>query len=213
VLNKAKIDEIFQIFSKNNPNPQTELKYTNNFTLLVAVVLSAQCTDINVNKATDQLFQIVQSPEDIIELGETKLKKYIKTIGLFNSKAKNIISLSQDLKKKFNSKVPNNFNDLISLAGVGRKTAKVVLNCAFNKPAIAVDTHVFRVSNRIGIAKDKNINKVEEKLPKKIPAKWQFYAHHWLILHGRYVCKARNPECKKCEISHLCPSNNTISKN
>lgn len=204
MLSQNTINQIFQIFSEKNPSPKTELKYTNNFTLLVAVVLSAQCTDVNVNKATERLFKIAHSPDDIINLGEEKLKKHIRTIGLFNGKAKNIISLSLDIKEKFNSEVPSNFNDLVSLAGVGRKTANVVLNCAFGKPTIAVDTHVFRVSNRIGIVNQQDIVKTEEDLLKNIPTKWQFHAHHWLILHGRYVCKARKPQCGECKISNFC---------
>jgi endonuclease-3 len=204
VLSKNTVDQIFQILSDANPQPKTELKYTNNFTLLVAVVLSAQCTDVNVNKATDQLFKIIHCPNDILHLGEEKLKTHIKTIGLFNGKAKNIISLAKDLKEKFNSEVPNDFDDLISLSGVGRKTANVVLNCAFGKETIAVDTHVFRVSNRIGIVNQKDIFKTEEDLLKNIPTKWKFYAHHWLILHGRYVCKARKPNCSECTINQLC---------
>ena len=204
MLSKNTINQIFQIFSEKNPSPKTELKYTNNFTLLVAVVLSAQCTDVNVNKATERLFKIAHSPDDIIKLGEENLKKHIRTIGLFNGKAKNIMSLSLDIKEKFNSEVPSNFNDLVSLAGVGRKTANVVLNCAFGKPTIAVDTHVFRVSNRIGIVNQQDIVKIEEDLLKNIPTKWQFYAHHWLILHGRYVCKARKPQCSECKINNFC---------
>ena len=201
---KKAINQIFEILSSRNPQPKTELKFNNNFTLIVAVVLSAQSTDINVNKATAKLFKIVNCPEDILQMGELKLKKHIKTIGLFNSKARNIMLLSKVLKEKFNSEVPDNFEDLISLAGVGRKTANVVLNCAFGKATIAVDTHVFRVSNRIGIVNQKDILKTEMDLLKNIPAKWQFYAHHWLILHGRYICKARKPECSRCYINHFC---------
>ncbi len=199
-----KIDKIFSIFSKNNPEPKTELEYVNNYTLLVAVVLSAQATDVGVNKATKALFKAVDTPEKMVALGLDELKKYIKTIGLFNSKAKNIIALSQMLIAKHSSIVPEDFDALNALPGVGIKTANVVLNCAFGWPTIAVDTHVFRVSNRIGIVKTKTPETTGDNLIKAIPKKWQQHAHHWLILHGRYVCKARKPECYKCEIAKLC---------
>ncbi|MDX2083706.1 MAG: endonuclease III [Rickettsiales bacterium] len=203
-MEKKLINQIFTIWQKANPQPKTELIFTNNYTLLVAVVLSAQSTDIGVNKATKKLFAIADSPEKMLKLGEKNLKKYIKTIGLFNSKAANIIKLSQDLIKKFNSEVPNNFDDLKSLSGVGQKTANVVLNCAFGHHTIAVDTHVFRVANRIGFVHETTVEKTENSLLKKIPTKWQTHAHHWMILHGRYVCKARKPECFRCKIEKFC---------
>ncbi len=203
-MNKKKIDQIFEIWSKNNPHPETELNFVNNYTLLVAVVLSAQSTDIGVNKATKALFKKVDTPEKMLELGETKLKKHINTIGLYNSKAANVIGLSKQLIEKHNSEVPENFDALRKLPGVGQKTANVVLNCAFGHPTIAVDTHVFRVSNRIGFVKTKTPEKTEAALLKKIPKTWQTHAHHWLILHGRYICKARKPECEKCNIKEFC---------
>ena len=201
---KKSINQIFEIWQKNNPQPKTELEFTNNFTLLVAVVLSAQSTDIGVNKATKNLFKIANNPQKMLDLGEEKLKKYISTIGLFNNKAKNIIILSEQLIKLHNSEVPNDFESLRNLAGVGQKTANVVLNCAFGKPTIAVDTHVFRVANRIGLVDEPNPEKTEESLLKKIPKKFLYYAHHWMILHGRYTCIARKPNCKNCQIEKFC---------
>lgn len=203
-MNKKNIHEIFSRFAKANPEPKTELEFTNNYTLLVAVVLSAQATDVGVNKATKELFRSVDSPEKMIALGEDELKKHIKTIGLFNSKAKNIIALSHDLITKHNSIVPEDFNALKNLPGVGIKTANVVLNCAFGHPTMAVDTHVFRVSNRIGFVKTKRPEETGDKLIKIIPKEFLQHAHHWLILHGRYVCKARKPECHSCVINDLC---------
>jgi endonuclease-3 len=203
-MKKEVINEIFKIWHEENPEPKTELNFVNNYTLLVAVVLSAQSTDIGVNKATKKLFEKAKTPEEMMELGEAELKKYISTIGLFNNKAKNIIKLSKELIQKHNSQVPNNFQKLLALSGVGQKTANVVLNCAFQIPTIAVDTHVFRVSNRIGFVKEKTPEKCEEALMKKIPKTWQNHAHHWLILHGRYICKARKPECQKCKIIDFC---------
>lgn len=203
-ITKKNIDNIFEIWQKNNSNPKTELNYVNNYTLLVAVVLSAQSTDVGVNKATKALFEIADNPQKMFELGEEKLKKYINTIGLFNAKAKNVILLSKQLIEKHNSQVPDNFDDLVNLAGVGQKTANVILNCAFGKPTIAVDTHVFRVSNRLGFANEKTPEKTEIAILKSIPRKWQNHAHHWMILHGRYVCKAQKPQCKICEISEFC---------
>jgi endonuclease-3 len=197
-------NQIFEIWQKNNPQPKTELEFTNNFTLLVAVVLSAQSTDIGVNKATKNLFKIADSPQKMLDLGEEKLKKYISTIGLYNNKAKNIIILSEQLIRLHNSEVPNDFESLRNLAGVGQKTANVVLNCAFGKPTIAVDTHVFRVANRIGLVDETSPEKTEESLLKKIPKKFLYYAHHWMILHGRYVCMARKPNCKNCQIEKFC---------
>ena len=198
------INQIFTIFSTLSKEPKTELEYVNNFTLTVAVILSAQATDISVNKATLELFKNHKNPEDFLELGENNLKKYIKTIGLYNTKAKNIIALSKILVDKYNSNIPENFEELVNLPGVGRKTANVILNCAFKQPTMAVDTHVARVSNRIGLTSEKIPRKIEIDLLKQIPAKWLKNAHHWLILHGRYICKARKPECKKCPICHLC---------
>jgi endonuclease-3 len=197
-------NQIFEIWQKNNPQPKTELEFTNNFTLLVAVVLSAQSTDIGVNKATKNLFKIADSPQKMLDLGEEKLKKYISTIGLYNNKAKNIIILSDQLIRLHNSEVPNDFESLKNLAGVGQKTANVVLNCAFGKPTIAVDTHVFRVANRIGLVDETSPEKTEESLLRKIPKKFLYYAHHWMILHGRYVCMARKPNCKNCQIEKFC---------
>ncbi len=210
-MNKKNIDQIFQIWQKENPHPKTELIFTNNYTLLVAVVLSAQSTDVGVNKATKALFKIADTPEKMLKLGEKNLKKYINTIGLYNGKAANIIKLSQDLIDKFNSEVPQDFESLKSLAGVGQKTANVVLNCAFGHPTIAVDTHVFRVGNRIGFINETTPEKAELALLKTIPKKWQTHAHHWMILHGRYVCKARKPECERCKIEKFCEFSHKIT--
>ena len=201
---KKNIQTFFNLLSKKNPKPKSDLKYTNNFTLLIAVVLSAQSTDIGVNKATKKLFLIANTPEKILKLGLKKLKFLIKTIGLYNNKAKNIMSLSKILVEEFNGNVPNNREDLVSLPGVGRKTANVVLNIAFNKSTIAVDTHIFRVSNRTKIEVGKKPIDVELNLEKIVPEKYKKIAHHLLILHGRYVCKARNPECLDCVVKQLC---------
>jgi len=206
-MNKKQIENIFKIWFEKNPDPKTELNYTNNYTLLIAVVLSAQSTDIGVNKATKELFKIADTPQKMLLLGKEKLKKYIATIGLFNNKAENIIKLSKQLIEKYNGEVPNDFEKLISLAGVGQKTANVVLNCAFQKPTIAVDTHVFRVANRIGLVKEKTPENTELALMKKIPKPFQINAHHWMILHGRYICKAKNPNCEMCNINFLCKKN------
>jgi endonuclease-3 len=203
-LKKSSIDQIFSILSKQNPHPKTELEYKNNYTLLVAVVLSAQSTDVGVNKATKKLFAIADTPEKMLELGEDNLKKYINTIGLYNNKAKNVIALSKILIENYNSEVPENLEILQSLPGVGRKTANVVLNCAFGHPTIAVDTHVFRVSNRIGLVNEKDVFKTENSLLKTIPKQWQQHAHHWLILHGRYICTAKKPKCEICPVSQYC---------
>lgn len=203
-MTPRKIDQIFACFAAHNKAPVTELYYTNDFTLLVAVVLSAQATDKGVNKATPALFKAAGTPQKMTKLGEAKLKNYIKTIGLFNAKAKNIIGLSRKLVKEFGGKVPHTREELQSLPGVGRKTANVWLNCALKQPTIAVDTHVFRVSNRIGLCKTKTPEATEMALEKNIPDKWKLHAHHWLILHGRYTCIARGPKCKECIIRDLC---------
>lgn len=199
-----KVNKIFEILSKNNPNPKSELDYTNNFTFVVAVVLSAQSTDVGVNKATKSLFPNYDTPEKLLSLGIENFKKYIKTIGLYNSKAQNIINLCKNLIEKHNSKIPDNFEDLIKLPGIGRKSANVILNSIFNKPTIGVDTHIFRVANRIGLSRAKTPEKVEEDLLKLIPAKWLNNASHWLVLHGRYICKAKTPMCSTCPINKYC---------
>jgi len=203
-MDKKKIDQIFTRFAARNPTPKTELYYTNDYTLLVAVVLSAQATDVGVNKATKSLFAKVDTPQQMLALGEARLKKNIKTIGLYNAKAKNIIGLSRKLVDEFGGKVPHSREALMTLPGVGRKTANVWLNCALGQHTIAVDTHVFRVANRIGLCKTTTPEKTEIALEKAIPAKWKQHAHHWLILHGRYVCKARKPNCLGCLIRDLC---------
>lgn len=203
-MDKQKIIAFFSALEAQNPNPQGELNYTNTYTLLVAVVLSAQATDIGVNKATKALFDIVKTPEDMVNLGEANLKTHIKTIGLFNTKAKNVIKLSQILIEQHNSQVPEDLNALVKLPGVGRKTANVVLNMAFGQPTIAVDTHIFRVSNRSKLAPGKNVDAVEKSLEKRVPAQFKLHAHHWLILLGRYICKARKPECHRCPVVEQC---------
>ena len=201
---KKNINTFFKRLSKEIPNPKSDLKYTNTFTLLLAVVLSAQSTDVGVNKATKKLFLIADTPKKILNLGISKLKFFIKTIGLYNTKAKNIINLSQIIIERFNGKVPNTREELTSLPGVGRKTANVILNIAFKKSTIAVDTHIFRVSNRTKIAIGKKPIDVELKLEDIVPEKYKKQAHHLLILHGRYVCKARSPICKICVVNDLC---------
>jgi endonuclease-3 len=206
-MDKNKIDQIFKLWHDENPSPKTELIFTNNYTLLVAVVLSAQSTDIGVNKATKKLFEVADTPEKMVKLGEKNLKKYINIIGLYNAKAANVIKLSQRLIDEFNSQVPKDFEALKSLPGVGQKTANVVLNCAFGHPTIGVDTHVFRVANRIGFVNETGVEKTEIALLKVIPKKWQTHAHHWMILHGRYVCKSRTPQCQKCKIAQFCNFN------
>ena len=205
-LSKEKILEIFSRFSKITPEPKGELEYTSPYTLLIAVVLSAQSTDVGVNKATKKLFSLAKTPKEMIAIGENKVIENIRTIGLYKNKAKNIISLSNKLIEVFDGEVPKTHIELESLPGVGRKTANVVLSMAFGIPTIAVDTHVFRVSNRTGLAIGKNVEEVEKKLIKRLPKKYFFHAHHWLILHGRYTCKARKPLCLDCVISDLCPS-------
>lgn len=203
-MNRKNTDKIFEIWQEGDSHPKTELVYSNNYTLLVSVVLSAQSTDVGVNKATKELFKIADTPQKMAKLGEENLKKYINTIGLYNGKAKNVIALSKILVKEYDSQVPEDLDKLQSLPGVGRKTANVILNCAFGHPTIAVDTHVFRVSNRIGFVNEKDVLKTELALLKAIPKKWQTHAHHWLILHGRYVCQARKPKCEECKISEFC---------
>lgn len=204
MLTRPKISEVFRRLAEANPEPQTELESVNTYTLLVAVICSAQATDAGVNKASRHLFPLVDTPQKMLDLGEEGLKDYIKTIGLFNSKAKNVIAMSQMLVEKHNGHVPDTLEELQALPGVGRKTANVILNCAFGQPTMAVDTHVFRISNRIGLVKAKNVEETERQLLKRIPKQWLQHAHHWLILHGRYVCKARKPECERCIISDLC---------
>jgi endonuclease III len=203
-VNKEKRLEILTRLRDNNPKPETELNYSNPFELLVAVTLSAQATDVGVNKATDKLFPVANTPEAIYGLGEEGLKTYIKTIGLFNSKAANVIKACKMLIDLHNSEVPENREALEALPGVGRKTANVVLNTAFGWPTIAVDTHIFRVSNRTKLAMGKNVDLVEAKLLKVIPAEFKVDVHHWIILHGRYTCIARKPRCGSCLIEDLC---------
>ncbi len=203
-MTDAQIEEMFARLSAANPEPESELEYTNTFTLLVAVVLSAQATDVGVNKATRTLFKKADSPEKILAMGEGALRDAIKTIGLYRTKAKNIIGLSKKLIDEYGSKVPGSRKALESLPGVGRKTANVVLNVAFGQPVMAVDTHIFRLGNRTGLAPGKTPLEVEKQLIARIPQKYMRHAHHWLILHGRYVCKARKPDCKSCIISDLC---------
>ena len=198
------IDEFFARLSALDPAPKGELEYQNPFTLLVAVVLSAQATDIGVNKATRGLFAVADTPAKMLALGEAGVRDYIKTIGLFNGKARNVIALSAMLIELHGGEVPADRDALTALPGVGRKTANVVLNIAFGQPTIAVDTHLFRVSNRTGMAPGKTPEEVERKLEKRIPAKWKLHAHHWLILHGRYICKARKPDCALCPVEDLC---------
>jgi endonuclease-3 len=203
-MNAEKRAEIYRRLRDANPHPTTELKYENPFQLLVAVILSAQATDVGVNKATDKLYRVARTPEDILALGEDGLKAYIRTIGLFNSKAKNIIKTCQILIDEHESQVPRTRAALEALPGVGRKTANVILNTAFGEPTIAVDTHIFRVSNRTKLAPGKTPLEVEKKLLKFTADEFKQDAHHWLILHGRYVCKARKPECPDCVINDLC---------
>ncbi|MDQ2995428.1 MAG: endonuclease III [Pseudomonadota bacterium] len=203
-MNAVQRNIIFARFQQQNPTPETELKYNSPFELLVSVVLSAQATDISVNKATASLFAKANTPEKILQLTETGLKTYIKTIGLYNTKAKNIINLCQMLVDYHQSQVPNTREALEALPGVGRKTANVVLNTAFDQLTMAVDTHIFRVANRTGLAPGKNPLEVERQLMKNVPKKYLKDAHHWLILHGRYTCKARTPLCPSCIINDLC---------
>ena len=203
-MKTADIDDFFRRLAARLPEPRGELDYVNPYTLLVAVVLSAQATDVGVNKATKPLFARVDTPKKMVALGEEKLKGYIKSIGLYNSKAKNVIRLSEILLAEHDGAVPADREALEKLPGVGRKTANVVLNVAFGQPTIAVDTHIFRVGNRTGLAPGKTPLAVELKLLKRVPDKWKLHAHHWLILHGRYVCKARKPDCPDCAVEDLC---------
>ena len=203
-MNKAKRTEIFERLRDANPTPETELKYDSAFELLVAVILSAQATDVGVNKATAKLFPVANTPQAILDLGEDGLKDYIKTIGLYNSKAANVMKTCRALVDTHDGKVPDTREALVALPGVGRKTANVVLNTAFGKPAMAVDTHIFRVSNRTGIAPGKTVRAVEDRLMRLVPKEFLLDAHHWLILHGRYTCKARKPLCDDCRIVDLC---------
>jgi endonuclease-3 len=204
LLNKLLALKLIQLLSQSIKNPRTSLKYKNHFTLLTSVVLSAQCTDTNVNNVTKNIYKKYYKPEHFVSLGIIKIKKLIKRIGLFNMKAKNLYNFSKILVEKYQNKVPNNLADLLTLPGVGRKTANVVLNEAFNKPTIAVDTHVFRVSNRTGLTNGKSPDQVEEQLLKVIPNKYLKKAHHLILLHGRYTCKSRNPLCAKCIINKIC---------
>ena len=204
MLSQKSINEIFLLFQHANPHPTTELIYKTYFELLIAVILSAQATDKSVNNATRLLFKVANTPQKMIELGESVLKKHIKTIGLYTTKAKNIISACKLLVTKFHSRVPHDRAALESLPGVGRKTANVILNTCFGEPTIAVDTHIFRLANRIGLAKGKTPLQVEQQLMKNIPDKFKHNAHHWLILHGRYICTARKPRCPDCLIRHFC---------
>lgn len=203
-MKKADIVELFSRLREVDPHPTTELHYTTPFELLVAVVLSAQATDVGVNKATKKLYPVANTPQAILDLGEDKLKQYISTIGLFNSKAKHVMALCRILVEQYDGDVPQTREALEALPGVGRKTANVVLNTAFGHATIAVDTHIFRVSNRTGLAPGKDVRVVEDKLEKVVPLEFKQDAHHWLILHGRYVCKARKPDCPQCVIRDLC---------
>ena len=201
---KANIFEFYRRLAEDNPEPETELAYGNVYQLLVAVTCSAQSTDIGVNKATKELFKQVKTPAQMVALGLDGLKQHIKTIGLYNNKAKNVIALSQILVDEYDGEVPADRDKLNALPGVGRKTANVVMNCAFGAETFAVDTHIFRVGNRTGLAPGKNVEAVEKKLEKQTPAPFRLGAHHWLILHGRYICKARTPECWRCPVVDLC---------
>lgn len=205
MLKREKIEAIFERLAAANPAPKGELEHINPYTLLVAVVLSAQATDKGVNKATERLFKTVTTPEQMVKLGEARLIEHIKTIGLFRGKARNVIALSKILIEEHGGKVPHDREALEALPGVGRKTASVVLNIAFGEHTIAVDTHVFRVANRLGLSKGKTPREVEDDLERRVPARFKQHAHHWLILHGRYVCVARKPKCPDCPVRNLCP--------
>jgi len=203
-MTRTQIQEFFRRLAERDPEPRSELEYLNPYTLLVAVVLSAQATDVGVNKATGPLFRIVDTPQKMLALGEAGLRDYIKTIGLFNTKAKNVIALSRILVERHGGQVPADRETLETLPGVGRKTANVVLNVAFGQPTMAVDTHIFRVGNRTGLAPGKTPLAVEQALEKRVPDPYRRHAHHWLILHGRYICKARKPDCAACPVADLC---------
>ncbi len=203
-MTREQIFEFFRRLAEDNPSPETELEYGNPYQLLVAVTLSAQATDISVNNATRELFRVIVTPQDMLALGEEGLKAHIRTIGLFNTKARNLIAMAQRLVEDFGGEVPPSREALVTLPGVGRKTANVVLNCAFGHETFAVDTHIFRVGNRTGLARGKAPEAVEAKLEKRVPAPFRLHAHHWLILHGRYTCKARLPECWRCPVVDLC---------
>ena len=204
LLNKNKALKLIELLNKSIKNPKTSLKYRNQFTLLTSVVLSAQCTDVNVNNVTKSIYKKYYTPKHFVDLGINKIRNLIKGIGLFNNKSKNLYYLSKILLEKYQSKVPSKFEELMLLPGVGRKTANVVLNAVFNKPTIAVDTHVFRVGNRTGLSSGKNPEQVENQLLKILPKKHIKNAHHLILLHGRYTCKSRNPLCKKCVINKIC---------
>ena len=209
-MTRDKVFEFFRRLAEDNPSPETELEFGNTYQLLVAVVLSAQATDVGVNKATRRLFAEVKAPEQMIALGEDNLKEHIKRIGLFNAKAKNVIALSERLVAEHGGEVPQDRDTLVGLPGVGRKTANVVMNCAFGAETFAVDTHVFRVGNRTGLARGKTPEQVEAKLEQVVPQPFRPHAHHWLILHGRYTCKARIPECWRCPVVDLCAFRNKV---
>ncbi len=213
LLTEDKITEIFERFKKQNPNPKSELTWINAYTLLVSVVLSAQATDKSVNKATETLYKVADTPQKMITLGEDLLISYIRSIGLYRTKAKHVMELSRILIEEFDSKVPSNREDLMKLPGVGRKTANVVLNVVFHKPTMPVDTHLLRICPKIGIAEGKTPLEVEESLVKHIPQRYMEHAHHWLILHGRYVCTARNPKCSECFINDICAYNTKEAAN
>ncbi len=205
-MRASDVETLFSRLKEQLPKPTTELSYKSPFELLVAVILSAQATDVSVNRSTQKLFPVANTPETILRLGVTGLKPYIRTIGLFNTKAENIVRTCQILIAQHGGRVPENRTALESLPGVGRKTANVILNTAFGHPTIAVDTHIFRISNRLGLAPGKNVREVEHKLLQVIPPPYRMNAHHWLILHGRYTCTARKPKCRKCLLNDLCPS-------
>lgn len=203
-MNQAQRREFFATLQAHNPAPTTELNYSTPFELLISVIMSAQATDVGVNKATDKLYPVANTPQAILDLGADGLRQYIKTIGLFNGKADNIIKTCRILLEKYHGEVPQDRAALEALPGVGRKTANVILNTVFRQPVIAVDTHIFRVANRTGLAKGKSVRAVEDKLMKVVPDEFKLDAHHWLILHGRYICVARKPKCEQCVVSHLC---------
>jgi len=203
-LTAAEVEEVFARLSELDPEPETELKYSTPYELLVAVILSAQATDVGVNKATRRLFPVANTPQAMLDLGEAGLKRHISSIGLFNAKAASVIAMSRLLLERHGGEVPRTRAELEALPGVGRKTANVILNVAFGEPTIAVDTHIFRVSNRTGLAPGKDVRAVEDGLVKRVPERYRQHAHHWLILHGRYTCKARRPDCPRCVIRDLC---------